>query len=49
MKLRVKYYKDMGCWIGEVQDEGKATGTTLWLKKTPWCFTKYGAKRKIRK
>ncbi len=45
MKLRVKYYKDMGKWIGEVQDDD----TTLWLMKTYWCFTKYGAKRELRK
>lgn len=45
MKLRVKYYKDMGKWIGEVQDDD----TMKWLMKTYWCHTKYGAKRELRK
>lgn len=33
MKLRVKYYKDMGKWIGEVQDDD----TMKWLMKTYGC------------
>lgn len=45
MKFRVKYYKDMGKWMGEVQDDD----TTLWLMKTDWRFTKYNAKRELRK
>lgn len=45
MKLRVKYYKGMGMWIGEVQYDD----TTKWLMKTYWCHTKYGAKRELRK
>lgn len=45
MKLRVKYYKDMGKWIGEVQDDD----TMKWLMKTYWCHTKCGAKRELRK
>lgn len=45
MKFRVKYYKDMGNWIGEVQDED----TMKWLMKTYWCHTKYGAKHELRK
>lgn len=45
MKLRVKYYKDMGKWIGEVQDDN----TMKWLMKTYGCWTKYGAKRELRK
>lgn len=45
MKLRVKYYKDMGKWIGEVQDDD----TMKWLMKTYGCHTKYGAKRELRK
>ena len=45
MKLRVKYYKDMGKWIGEVQDDD----TMKWLMKTYGGHTKYGAKRELRK
>lgn len=45
MKLRVKYYKDMGKWVGEVQYDD----TMKWLMKTYWCHTKYGAKRELRK
>lgn len=45
MKLRVKYYKDMGKWIGEVQDDD----TMKWLTKTSCHCTKYGAKRELRR
>ncbi len=45
MKLRVKYDKDICKWVGEVQDDP----TRLWLMKTYWCHTKYGAKRELRK
>lgn len=45
MKLRVKYYKDIGLWFGQVQhrDDG------LWFRETRYCWTKYGAKRELRR
>lgn len=43
MKLRVKYDKDVGKWIGEVQYDD------MWFRETQYCWTKYGAKRELRK
>ena len=45
MKLRVRYYKHCGLWVGQVQykDDG------IWINETQYCWTKYGAKRELRK
>lgn len=45
MKLRVKYDKPLGLWFGQVQrrDDG------LWFRETRYCWTKYGAKRELRR
>ena len=45
MKLRVKYDKPVGLWFGQVQrrDDG------LWFRETRYCWTKYGAKRELRR
>ena len=45
MKLRVKYDKPLGLWFGQVQhrDDG------VWFRETRYCWTKYGAKRELRK
>lgn len=38
MKLRVKYYKHWGLWLGQAQykDDG------IWFNETQYCWTKYG-------
>lgn len=45
MKLRVKYAKRLGLWFGQVKykDDG------VWFRETRYCWTKYGAKRELRK
>lgn len=45
MKLRVKYDKRFGLWFGQVKynDDG------IWFRETRYCWTKYGAKRELRK
>ena len=45
MKLRVKYDKPSGLWFGQVKhrDDG------VWFRETRYCWTKYGAKRELRK
>lgn len=45
MKLRVKYDKPLGLWFGQVQHRDNS----LWFRETRYCWTKYGAKRELRK
>ena len=45
MNFRVKYDKSLGLWFGQVQHRGDG----LWFKETRYCWTKYGAKRELRK
>ena len=45
MKLRVKYDKFLGLWFGQVQHRDNG----LWFRETRYCWTKYGAKRELRR
>lgn len=45
MKLRVKYDKPLGLWFGQVKHRGDG----VWFRETRYCWTKYGAKRELRK
>lgn len=45
MKLRVKYDKRLGLWFGQV----KYKDNCVWFRETQYCWTKYGAKRELRK
>lgn len=45
MKLRVKYDKRLGLWFGQV----KYNDNGVWFRETRYRWTKYGAKRELRK
>lgn len=45
MKFRVRYDKRLGLWFGQV----KYNDNGVWFIETRYCWTKYGAKRELRK